>query len=586
MHSAGHPADGDARGNENLCGAMIECIHAFEGGNMEIRIDSFRCGDDGQTFAAAMAYCREHSGTTLTIPPGVYTITGELAKAAQEHVMRGDWGGNPQRVMFNPAYRYDRGLDFAGQKGTRILAEGVTLLVDGFMEPVSVRDCEDVEIVGLTIDHKRKPFSYAVVRTDGIPHEDGWVLAELVFAPETPIVPPSVSADGQPVRGTNLTLRYLFHDPATGKTVPAPLRILNIIDSGTAQCLVGPQVKDGMEFTCIHTYHARPAILIENAKRITLTDVTIHSQPGMGIVGNRSEDVILKRLRVVPSVGTRWSTNTDATHFTSMKGLLRFENCKFEGQGDDFTNVHGYYQEAVKRESDTVVWLREKTPDGTHAQSLDYPDPGDLMELTSHDTLETKETFRVTDCTPVPEEWMCRVTFDRPLPENLDGWMFADVTRLPRLEVVGCSASSHFARSILVKTRSAWIEGNTFRDVQGPAIVAAAESWWYEGVCPADVVIRRNRIVGCGWAWGEAAGIVVKADADHPSGHSIRNIVIEDNLIDAPEKEHAIFCRNVDGLRIARNQTRVSGEAAVIENCVNVEYSRDLSDSSIVQKGR
>ena len=42
----------------------------------------------------------------------------------------------------------------------------------------------------------------------------------------------------------------------------------------------------------------------------------------------------------------------------------------------------------------------------------------------------------------------------------------------------------------------------------------------------------------------------------------------------------------IHGLRIARNQTRVSGEAAVIENCVNVEYCRDLSDSSIVQKGR
>jgi hypothetical protein len=526
----------------------------------EISLHAFRRGNDTETFAAAMAYCREHPGTTLTVPPGEYTVTGDLARAAQEHVLRGDWGGNPQRIMFNPDYKFDRGIDFAGQRGTTVLAKDVTLTADGFMEPVSVRDCEDVEIVGLKIDHKRKPFSKAVVHTDGNPAPDGTVSAVLEFAPETPILP-----------GTCLTLRYLFYDPETGRAVHSALKIEEITGPHTARCTVGAEVRDGMEFTCIHTYHSRPAILIENAKNIRLTDVTIHSQPGMGVVGNRSEDVILTRLRVVPSAGYRWSTNTDATHFTSVKGLLRFENCTFEGQGDDFTNVHGYYQAVVKRESGTTVWIREKTPDGTHAQTLDYPDPGDRMELTSYDTLQVKDIFRVLDCVPMPEERMCKVTFDHPLPEETEGWMLADITRLPRLEIVGCTASAHFARSVLIKTRSALVEGNTFRDVQGPAIVAAAESWWYEGVCPANVVIRNNRITNCGWAWGEAAGIVVKADADHAEGQSIRNIVIEDNVIDAPGKEHAIFCRNIDGLRVAGNRMNVSKEPIIVKDCTNAE---------------
>ena len=111
---------------------------------------------------------------------------------------------------------------------------------------------------------------------------------------------------------------------------------------------------------------------------------------------------------------------------------------------------------------------------------------------------------------------------------------------------------------------------NTFRDVQGPAVVAAAESWWYEGVCPANVVIRNNRILNCGWAWGEAAGIVVKADAAHPAGQSIRNVVIEDNIIHAPGQQHAIYCRNVCGLAIRRNHTAVRGEPVVIEDCTEV----------------
>ena len=81
--------------------------------------------------------------------------------------MAGEYGKNPQRVMFNPGYVYSRGVDFAGQTGTVVEAYGVTLMVDGFMEPVSLRDCADVEVRGLTVDHKRKPYSRFTVTEAG-----------------------------------------------------------------------------------------------------------------------------------------------------------------------------------------------------------------------------------------------------------------------------------------------------------------------------------------------------------------------------------------------------------------------------------
>lgn len=74
----------------------------------------------------------------------------------------------------------------------------------------------------------------------------------------------------------------------------------------------------GMEYLNAHTYHSRSAILIEYSENIRVTDVTIHNQPGMDVVGNRSSDVFLTRLNVEPSCGHHYSANTDATHFTSM----------------------------------------------------------------------------------------------------------------------------------------------------------------------------------------------------------------------------------------------------------------------------
>lgn len=528
----------------------------------------FRQGaDDTAAFAAAMAYLREHPGTTLVVEPGVYTLTSDLARTTRRAVLNGDYSPNPERTMFNPRFAYTRGISFEGQRDTRMVGYGATLLVDGFMEPLSLVDCENVEVAGIVIDHTRKPYSFGEITavTRSAEKEDEAVL-DVTFDASTPIT-----------AGTPLRLRAICYDLAQNKHVYIDrMRGHEVLDAHHAKIHVGGDLsvfRPGMQYYSIHTYHFRPAILIEYAKNITLTDVTIHSQPGMGVVGNRSEDILLRGLAVVPSCGHHFSTNTDATHFTSVKGKLRLENCRFDSQGDDFVNIHGYYQAIVGREGDCVCYMQEKTPAGTHAQSLDYPDVGDRLELTDLRTLAVLDTYRVTACEPMPDEWMCRVSLDHPLPADTERLALADVTRLPYAEIVGCTALSHYARGILLKTRGALIEGNFFHDIQGPAIEVAAEAWWYEGVCPANVTVRRNYISNCGCHRGPDAtgGVLVMADADEARGQSIFDIVIEDNIIDCPNAAHGIYVRNTNRLTLARNRIHCQKEPAVILDCTNVK---------------
>ena len=527
-----------------------------------VNLSDFSGANHMEIFAAAMSYCRENPGTTLVVPPGCYHITGKNAKSAMNSVLTGEWGENPQRNMFNPKYEYDRGIDFDGQTGTRVIAYGAVLEVYGFMEPVSLINCSDIELQGFTLDHKRKPYSRGRVTELQPTDEEGNRECIIEFDPECPIFEKS------PV-----TLRYIFCDGEAQKNIYAGIREYEFIDSYHIRAKLdkAEAVHNGVLFYAAHTYHSRPGILIENAKNIRLTDITIHSQPGMGIVGNRSEDVVISGLKVIPSEGHHMSTNTDATHFTSMKGLLRFENCIFDGQGDDFTNIHSYYQSIISREDECTVIMQEKTPDGTHAQTLDYPDIGDTFELTDKKTLQTVGLYTVVGCTPMHDEWMCKVTLDRPLPSDTKDLVLSDITRLPRVELVNCMATRHFARSILLKDRDALIENCTFRDIMGPAIVAAAEAWWSEGVCPANITIRGNRIYNCAGLWGEACGIVVKADSDEACGCSIYNIVIEDNEIVCPHGKPGIFIRNTDGVIIRNNRIITSAEKPIcIESCENV----------------
>ncbi len=533
--------------------------------NKCVALEDFRCGDDVATFASAVDYLRKNPGTTLVVPRGQYEITSPLARQQMEDVLQGRFGGNPQSVMFNPEYEYTKGIDLSGVQDCKIEGSGAVLMVDGFMEPISVTHGKNVELSGFTIDHKRKPYTKGIITYAGDITEAGHKECEIEL--EDNIFP-----------GTPFSLRIMVYDPESQRDFTWAVEMVSYeyVDNRHVKVVLtnGQYIKPGMEFYSVHTYHSRPAILIENSENIRLTDVTIHSQPGMGVVGNRSKDITLTRLSVVPSCGHHMATNTDGTHFTSITGKLRIENCFFENTGDDFTNIHGYFHDIVYVESPTVCYMQEKTPDGTHAQTLDYPDVGDVLELTVRDTLEIKDTYKVVKCEPMPEQWMCKVTLDHPLPESTDGYLLADITRLPEVEIIGCSASSHYARSILLKCRKALVEGNTFRHVQGPAIVAAAETWWYEGVCPSNIIIRKNRVISCAERWGEAAGVVVKADCNNPSGQTISNILIEDNIIDSPNADHGMFIRNAKGVTIRGNSINCKKEPVVFNECLDVEIEQ------------
>ena len=513
----------------------------------------FRKENDRAGFEAAIQYLREHPGTTLTVEPGIYQLTDEQAKAAQYAVMSGAWGENPQNVMFHPKYRYTKGIDLSGVRNCRIQAYGVTLMVDGFMEPISVTDCEDVELCGLTVDHLRKPYSKGVITTLSAPNTDGIRFATVRLDDACPIM-----------EGTPLGLRHVLYDVESDCVIRTKIKHVRYIDplQISLQLEDTAAVREGLEFYTLHTFHSRPAILIENSKNIHLTDMTIHSQPGMGVVGNRSENITLTRLSVIPSAGEHWSTNTDATHFTSIKGLLRYDGCRFDGQGDDSVNVHAYFQDVIQKETPRSCIIQEKTPSGTHAQTLDYPDVGDILELTERDTLTVVGQYRVVQTEPMPDVWCCRVILDHDLPEDTAPYILADVTRLPRIELVNCYAEKHFARGFLIKSRDVLIEGNVFRDIPLAGIEIAAETHWYEGVSPANVTVRRNRFINCGTA------IMIKADCKRPTGQKIFNLTIEDNVIDS---QRGIYARNVDGLHLARNAIHAREYDVRCEDCTNVK---------------
>jgi len=476
--------------------------------------------------------------------------------------MAGVFTKNPEPLLFNYDFDYISGIDLTGAQNICIDGRGATLLFDGFMENFTLSSCKNVTLKNFNIDLARKAYSKGVVMGFGENYTDAAFDEQALLCEAMP------------------TLRILVYSKKECRFVDR-----TVIDSnGAVGCsdfacddekfsvatLGGGRYRFfgmrhegvGDELYITHTFHFRPSILIYEAENTALENISIHSHCGMGIVGHRSRDILLRGLKVVPSPGEAMSTNTDATHFASCAGLLRFVGCHFAGHGDDATNVHTYYHSIIQAGKNTCTAV-VKAPTGTHSQKLDYFDPGDTVELAAIADLAPVRTYQVLESRPDFENMRCEYVLDGDLPADYEKYFLADVTQMPRLEFTGCFVSTHRSRCVLVKTRDVLIENSHFEQTPHPAICVSAEGWWHEGVTAENVVIRGNRMIQCG-------GISIDISADKPEKPAHKNITIENNIIDCPARKHAIRAENVDGLTIRANQMRRGKKDILIKNCVNV----------------
>lgn len=518
--------------------------------------------DDGQNDAVqlrkAIDYCRSNPGTLLFFPSGVYDFIDEKAVQLMNDAMSGKLGKNPQGTIFTPYYPYVKGLDFNGLHDISVEAGGAVLLCDGWLEPVSLNNCKNIKLSGLTINYKRKPHSAGRI----VDVEGEWFDADFDTS--------------YPVDSTLSVLRMAIWDvkahrilphenyfPESKVIAPQKLRIFKKID---------PEMKGNLVLIS-HCFHFRPAVLIYEAENVTLEDVTIHSQPGMGITGHRSKDIKMTGLRIVPEPGCVQSTNTDATHFTSCTGLIRYENCQFEGQGDDGANIHNYYYTLRRPETGKGINLVLEDADW-HAQVLDYPDPGDTLELVCRSTLAVVKKFAVKTVKNNFEKLYSGVTLNGEIPSDIENYYLINVTRLPRVEITGCTFAANRARGILIKTRNVLIERCLIRESTGTGIQVGAEGSWHEGPVSENVIIRYNRIIRCGTGPGtidNACGITVSVGAQDTNLAGLhKHILIEGNIIEGENFGTGIYISGSDDVTIRNNE---------IAGCVNpltVRYSSNV----------
>ena len=533
-----------------VCTAMCAGAAEIEAAGFGAVPDDNR--NDFDAFRRIGDFCRENPGTVLSIAPGVYEIADSLALKIEREAISGVYGEGVQQKLFRPDGPYVSAFDLTGCKGLRINAEGVTLRLHGWYEVVSIVRADDISISGLKIVCHRPPNTVGRITKS---EADGF---EMCFDTERYTFIDSI-----------VTGRVHFFDDSLKRLYTGGVGAKKLLAPGKVWCSSNRHPRLGDYCILRHGGHYRPAIMIKESSDITLSNISIHSQPGMGIVGHRSSDIAIDRLHIVPLPGDVISTNTDATHFTSCSGKLSITNSEFKGQGDDCTNIHNYYYHFYPL-SDRSAEIRVENAD-LHALSLDYPEPGDSMIIINRRDMAEQGRYAVTAVDTCEAKWRVVISLDKPIPQDsLSNLIMTNFTRFPKATITDNKVRSHLARAFLVKSPGAYIARNDIDGSCDTAIKLGTELGWNESGPVSDIVIEDNNIRNCGYCGAKSSPtcVLLATDAAAQPPKVNRNIVIRNNTF-VTDRPNAILIKDASGVEISGNKVNAA-DYVTTENAENV----------------
>ncbi len=248
-----------------------------------------------------------------------------------------------------------------------------------------------------------------------------------------------------------------------------------------------------------HEHRTSPAVVLTRCDEVTIEDANLHHAGGMGVIAQMCRNVTLKRVTVAPraKTGRMLSLAADASHFVECSGRLLLEDCHFNGQLDDSSNIHGVYLRVARR-----MDAHSLVAEAVHFQQwhVDYIQPGDKLALVDPGTLmRSEETLTVTAVERTGPA-LVQVTFSEALPDKVDGMALQIISNSVQTEIQGNVFERHRARGLLLSAPGRhWVHHNRFH-VPGNAILAVCDCFdWFEAGAVDELLVEDNDFDNCAY---------------------------------------------------------------------------------------
>ena len=513
-----------------------------------------RPGSHEDTTPAVRAALAElHGGGILVFPQGTYHFWAERAAEAYLFVSNND--ASTKRIAFPLFGVHDVEIDGGGSE----------FVFHGGVTPFAVWNATNIRIHNFTMDWERT-FHSEVEIADVVSAADNRAVVDIRIPAAYPYVVQNerllfLNEDGKPAPLANALefdpvrreTAFKVHDNYGLHTTHHARELASGLVRLTAQ--FGTVPTPGNVLVMVHTGRVCPGFAVSDSRDLVIEDVTIHHAGAMGIVAQRTQNVHLNRVQVVPAAhkGRLVSTTADATHFVNCRGLVEMTDCVFEGQMDDPTNVHGIYVRISRAVSPTQIEVELVH----HQQAgLDITQAGDTLEFVHSDDLLTFHHAMVARVERINSRYSL-LTMTQTLPDTVKtGDAVASTGWVADVAIRGCTARSNRARGFLLSTPGrVVVENNTFHTPGAAILIAGDANYWFESGAVRDVLIRGNHFDTCNFGvWGRACiDICPEIEPAHRPGTSYhRGIVIDGNTFDAFDLR-LLKAHCVDGLTVTNN---------------------------------
>ena len=530
----------------------------------------------------ALEACKKSENAELIFPSGEYHFYPDFGVDKYYFVSNNDEG--LKRIVFH----------LENFKNLTIDGHNSSFIFHGFVNPFVVDNSGNITFKNFSVDCSRTFHNEAIILANNPDGIDVEIPENFPFRVINGVL---LFTDGTSDDGPKTTVSKSSLYPYTSllefdsKKRETAFMVYDYYLNGVplvAKSLGGRKVRiylEGLKGTVgnIMTFGAAtrnyPGFILTNSSDIVFNNITIHHTGGMGIIGQRTHNILVNKCKVTPSQGRVISCTADATHFVNCTGKIEISHCLFENQKDDATNIHGIYVQITKKiaANEAIVQLK-------HSQQLgfDFLVKNAKVEFVKGKSLITKGYATVKNARRINKDFT-QVVFSSDIPAGIaEGDAVAEVIEYPEIYIHNNTIQKNRARGMLLNCRGKTIVDNNYFHSPGAALLFEGDaSYWFEQGGVTNCTISNNIFENCLFGvWGKAViDVAAGIHEDKETSRYNRNIQIYGNTFRIFDDVLLLNLYGVDGLVWKNNKIERTTAYPVIHKSISlfkIEHSNNI----------
>lgn len=276
------------------------------------------------------------------------------------------------------------------------------------------------------------------------------------------------------------------------------------------------------------------AFYINESSNVKLHNLTINYAGGMGIIGERSQDIVLEGLNILANPDNKLmvSTTADAAHFSSCKGKIVVNNCNFRHQLDDAINVHGAFVIVEDILAPNKIGVRI----GHFQQAgFKFAEEGENVGfINPENSTEVEFKTTVKSFYKLNKDYYI-IAFNEEITDKLSkGYVVENLDWYPEVSITNSQFADNRARGLLLKSpKKTIVKNNYFSNMMQALIISGdLNTWWYESGGAQDMLIEGNTFGDCNYDGGKRPVISISGNQDN-KGRMLGKIIINNNTFNS-----------------------------------------------------